>query len=73
MSEKRFTVDGLNIQDNSMKGRLYLLDEQGGVNALCNLINGLNNKINRLEEENEQLSEKNRRLIYHMNKEPKRR
>ena len=55
MSDKRFIVDGLNIQDNSIKGRLYLLEDQGGVNALCNLINGLNNKKNRLEKENEQL------------------
>jgi len=55
MNEQRFTVDGLNIQDNSIKGRLYLLGEQGGVNALCNLLNGLNNKMNRLEAENEHL------------------
>ncbi len=55
MTAKRFTVDGLNIQDNSIKGRLYLLEEQGGVNALCNLINGLNNKTTRLEKENEKL------------------
>ena len=58
MSENRFTVDGLNIQDNSIKGRLYLLGEQGGVNALCNLLNGLNNKMNRLEAENEQLKKR---------------
>ena len=67
MSENRFTVDGLNIQDNSIKGRLYLLGEQGGVNALCNLLNGLNNKMNRLEAENEQLknscSVMNQRLL----------
>ena len=58
MSENRFTVDGLNIQDNSIKGRLYLLGEQGGVNALCNLLNGLNNKMNRLEAENEELKKR---------------
>ena len=62
MSEKRFTVDGLNIQDNSPKGRLYLLDEKGGVNALCNLMNGLNNKKNRLEKENEQLRNSMKKL-----------
>ncbi len=62
MSEKRFTVDGLNIKDNSIKGRLYLLEKQGGVNALCNLINGLTNKLNRLEEENEGLDKENARV-----------
>lgn len=55
MTIERFTAEGLNIQDNSAKGMLYLLEEQGGVNALCNLINGLNNKTNRLEKENEEL------------------
>ena len=57
---KRFTVNDLdNIQDNNPKGRLYILTERGGVNALCNLINGLNDKSNRLEKENEQLKSKN--------------
>ena len=62
MTEERFTVDDLNIQDNSPKGSLYLLEEQGGVNALCNLINGLNTKTNRLEKENEQLKKENMKL-----------
>ena len=55
MTEKRFDVGNLKIQDNAPKGRVYLLDMQGGVNALCSLINGLNDKSNRLEKENEQL------------------
>lgn len=58
---ERFTVDGLNIQDNAPKGYLYLLEEQGGVNALCNLLNGFNDKNNRLENENEQLKQKKER------------
>lgn len=63
MAEERFITEGLNIQDNSAKGRLYLLEEQGGVNALCNLINGLNNKTNRLEKENEELKTKNNAYV----------
>ena len=55
MTKNRFIVKDLNIQDNSPKGYLYLLEEQGGVNALCNLINGLNNKSNRLEKDNKRL------------------
>ena len=55
VSEKRFIVDNFSIKDNNKKGRLYQLTEQGGVNALCNLINGLNTKINLMEEENEEL------------------
>ena len=47
MIEKRFEVDNLKIQDTAPKGRLYLLDKQGGVNALCSLINGLNDKSNK--------------------------
>ena len=54
---KRFEAGNLKIQDNAPKGRVYLLDIQGGVNALCNLINGLNDKSNRLEKENEQLKQ----------------
>ena len=38
----------------------------------CETVCSLYNEIKHLKEENEQLSEKNRRLIYHMNKEPKR-
>ncbi len=34
-------------------------------------IKRLEYKVQKLKEENEKLSEKNRRLIYHMNKEPK--
>ena len=56
MKKERFMTKGLNIQDNAPKGYLYLLEEQGGVNALCNLINGLNNKCIRLENENKQLT-----------------
>ena len=73
---KRFTVNDLdNIQDNNPKGRLYILTERGGVNALCNLINGLNDKSNRLEKENEQLKQSNKdawnliRFIYNEIKE----
>ena len=55
MTEKRFEAGNLKIQDTAPKGRVYLLDRQGGVNALCSLINGLNDKSNRLEKENEQL------------------
>lgn len=55
---KRFEVGNLKIQDTAPKGRVYLLDMQGGVNALCSLINGLNDKSNRLEKENEQLKNK---------------
>lgn len=62
MIEKRFEVDNLKIQDTAPKGRLYLLDKQGGVNALCSLINGLNDKSNRLEKENEGLNAKNKVL-----------
>ena len=54
---KRFTVDGLTITENSPKGRKYLLEHQGGVNALCNRINGLFDKSKRLEKENEQLKQ----------------
>ena len=57
MTEKRFEAGNLKIQDTAPKGRVYLLDRQGGVNALCSLINGLNDKSNRLEKENEQLKE----------------
>ena len=63
MTEKRFDVGNLKIQDNAPKGRVYLLDMQGGVNALCSLINGLNDKSNRLERENEQLKKVFRKLI----------
>jgi len=65
MTEKRFEVGNLKIQDTAPKGRVYLLDMQGGVNALCNLINGLNDKSNRLEKENEQLKSKNKILLEH--------
>ena len=54
---KRFTVDGLTITENSQKGRKYLLEYQGGVNALCNRINGLFDKSKRLEKENKELQE----------------
>ena len=65
MTEKRFTLNDLdNIQDNNLKGRLYILTERGGVNALCNLINGLNDKSNRLEKENKQLKEEIARQKY---------
>lgn len=57
MTDKRFVTDGLWIQDTKPKGRKYLLDEQGGVNALCNLINGMSIKSERLEMENEQLKQ----------------
>ena len=57
MTEKRFEAGNLKIQDTAPKGRVYLLDRQGGVNALCSLINGLNDKSNRLEKENEQLKQ----------------
>lgn len=63
MTEKRFDVGNLKIQDTAPKGRVYLLDMQGGVNALCSLINGLNDKSNRLEKENEQLKTTISRLI----------
>lgn len=55
---KRFTVDGLTITENSQKGRKYLLEYQGGVNALCNRINGLFDKSKRLEKENKELKSK---------------
>lgn len=64
MIEKRFVTDGLWIQDTKPKGRKYLLDEQGGVNALCNLINGMSTKSERLEMENEQLRHDASVLIY---------
>lgn len=62
MTEKRFEVGNLKIQDTAPKGRVYLLDMQGGVNALCSLINGLNDKSNRLEKENEQLKQRIKEL-----------
>lgn len=52
---ERFKSLILAIHD--FQGSTYDLTLQGGVNALCNLINGLNNKSNRLEKENEQLKE----------------
>lgn len=55
IKNKRFTVDGLTIAENSPKGRKYLLEHQGGVNALCNRINGLFDKSKRLEKEKEEL------------------
>lgn len=61
---KRFTVDGLTITENSQKGRKYLLEYQGGVNALCNRINGLFDKSKRLEEENKELKFQNGELLY---------
>ena len=63
MTEKRFEAGNLKIQDTAPKGRVYLLDRQGGVNALCSLINGLNDKSNRLEKKNEQLKADNNRLV----------
>jgi len=60
---KRFTVDGLTITENSPKGRKYLLEYQGGVNALCSRINGLFDKSKRLEKENEELKEKNKFIL----------
>jgi len=66
---KRFTVDGLNITENSPKGRKYLLESQEGVNALCNRINGLFDKSKRLEKQNKALKEKTQQLedlIIHM-------
>jgi len=54
---KRFTVDGLTITENSPKGRKYLLEYHGGVNALCSRINGLFDKSKRLEKENKKLKE----------------
>ena len=55
MDKKRFIVDGLSIVENSPKGRKYLLEHQGGVNALCSRINGLFDKSKRLEKENSDL------------------
>ena len=69
MTEKRFTVDGLTIAENSPKGRKYLLEHQGGVNALCNRINGLFDKSKRLEKQNKTLKEETQQLkdlILHM-------
>lgn len=51
---ERFTTGDLWIQDNK-NGITYFLDEQGGINALCNIINGMNIKMNRLEKENNEL------------------
>ncbi len=59
---KRFTVDGLTIAENSPKGRKYSLEYQGGVNALCNRINGLFDKSKRFEKENEELKKQMNRL-----------
>ena len=59
---KRFTVDGLTITENSQKGRKYLLEYQGGVNALCNRINGLFDKSKRLEKENKELKNDEKQL-----------
>jgi hypothetical protein len=56
MSE-RFITDGLWIQDIKERGRIYLLNEQRGVNALCSLMNGMDSKTKRLEKENKELKE----------------
>lgn len=60
---ERFTVDGLTIAENSPNGRKYLLEYQGGVNALCSRINGLFDKSKRLEKENKELKEQVNEMI----------
>lgn len=62
MTEKRFESGDLWIQERSMAGTTYFLDEQGEVNALCSRINELYDKCKRLEKENEQLKDKNKAL-----------
>ena len=76
MSEKRFIRD---IQGNILdtkKDKWFEEDWKGkSLDYDDDLIVFLNEQectISALREENEKLSEKNRRLIYHMNKEPKR-
>lgn len=59
MNKQRFTSDRLTITESSPNGRKYLLEYQGGVNALCNRINGLFDRYKRLEEENRRLKIKN--------------
>ena len=76
MKEKRFIRD---IQGNILdtkKDKWFEEDWKGkSLDYDDDLIVFLNEQectISALKEENEKLSEKNRRLIYHMNKEPKR-
>lgn len=58
---ERFKSLILAIYDK-LNGITYDLTEQGGVNALCNLIEGLNSKNNRLTEENKELRIENEQL-----------
>ena len=76
MSEKRFIRD---IQGNILdtkKDKWFEEDWKGKPldydDDLIVFLNEQECTISALKEENEKLSEKNRRLIYHMNKEPKR-
>lgn len=62
MFEKRFTVDGLSIQENSNKGTKYYLFQQEGVDSLCNRINQLFDEYKKVEEENKKLKEENESL-----------
>lgn len=75
MSEKRFIVFPNNVVwDNQLDEVVCrcILEGIGDAENVCQRLNEQQATIQSLKEENEKLSEKNRRLIYHMNKEPKR-
>lgn len=55
MTEKRFTVKGLCIQENSNKRIKYYLSQQGSVDSLCMRINQLFDECKKVEKENQRL------------------
>ena len=55
MNDKRFTVKGLCIQENSNKRIKYYLSQQGSVDSLCMRINQLFEEYNKLEKENNKI------------------
>lgn len=67
LNEQQATTDKLDQENADLLGARIKAQEDW---EKCT--DKLKVKILQLQEENEKLSEKNRRLIYHMNKEPKR-
>ena len=63
MTEKRFTVKGLCIQENSNKRIRYYLSQQGSVDSLCMRINQLFEEYKKLEKENKKLKKQREELF----------
>jgi len=70
MSEKRFVLFECANQEHLIRDTK--IEKFLNMFEINDRLNKQQSTIEQLKKDNEKLSEKNRRLIYHMNKEPKR-